>query len=200
MAERIAVFCGSSFGKDEAFKKSAYELGKLIAKENIELVYGAGNSGLMGILANTVLEYGGKVIGVIPEFLKDLEVCHTDITELIVSDTMHQRKNKMYELADYFFILPGGIGTLDEFAEVLTWSQLCIHNKPCALININAYYDKLLEFLNKMVEENFFRKEHLELLIVENSPERALQKSRSFIHSCDIVKWVDEIKGKSDAK
>lgn len=195
MTERAAVFCGSSFGKNKKFQEVAGELGRLLIKEKIELVYGGGNSGLMGEVANSVLELGGKVIGVIPEFLKELEICHTGVTELIISKTMHQRKQKMYELADYFIILPGGIGTIDEFAEVLTWSQLCIHKKACAVINTEGYFDGFLKFLNKTVEEGFFKKEHIDLLIVETSLEKALQKCRSFAHPGNIKKWVDEIKG-----
>ncbi len=196
MSERIGVFCGSSFGKNKKFREVTRKLGKLIAKENIELVYGGGNSGLMGEIANSVLEVGGKVIGVIPESLKDLEMCHTGVSKLIITETMHQRKEKMYELADYFIVLPGGIGTIDEFTEVLTLSQLCVHNKACAVINIDGYFDDFLSFLNKTSEENFFKKEHLDLLIVETSLEKAIQKCRSFVHPNNIGKWVDEIKEK----
>lgn len=193
--ERACVFCGSSLGKNEKFRQTAESLGKLLADENIELVYGGGNSGLMGTVANAALKNGGKVTGVIPEFLKNLEICHTGVSELIISDTMHERKHKMYELSDYFIVLPGGIGTIDEFAEVLTWSQLCIHNKACALINIDGYFDSFLKFLEKTVKENFFKQEHLDLLIVESSPEAALKRCRSFVHPNNIQKWVDEIKG-----
>lgn len=196
MGEKLCLFCGSNTGKNKAFKETAYKLGKLIVKENLELVYGGGSSGLMGIVADSVLEDGGHVTGIIPEMLKDLEICHTGVTNLITSKNMHERKHKMYELADYFFILPGGIGTIDEFAEVLTWSQLCIHNKACALINTDGFFDSFLRFLNKTVEENFFKREHLDLLIVETSLEAALSKCRSFIHPNNMGKWIDEIKGK----
>ncbi len=196
MKERVCVFCGASSGKNETFIKTAEELGRLIAVNNLELVYGGGNSGLMGTVANSVLRNGGRVTGVIPEFLKDLEVCHTGLSELIISDSMHQRKNKMYELADYFIVLPGGIGTIDELAEVLTWSQLCIHKKACALINVDGYFDGFLKFLGKAVEENFFKKDHLDLLIVETSVKTALEKCRSFVYPDNIADWVKEIKEK----
>lgn len=200
MSEKVCVFCGSSFGKDKKFRETAVELGKLIAKEKAGLVYGGGSVGLMGALADSVLENGGKVTGIIPEHLKNLEVCHNGVTELVVTKDMHERKNRMYDLADYFLVLPGGIGTIDELAEVLTWSQLCIHKKACALININGYYDDFIRFLNKSVKENFFKQEHLDMLIITESLEEAFAKCRSFVHPEGISKWVDEIKGKSSGK
>ncbi|MDR1696124.1 MAG: TIGR00730 family Rossman fold protein [Endomicrobium sp.] len=180
MSERICVFCGSNSGKSKIFKETAVALGRLIASEKMELVYGGGKAGLMGSIADSVLENGGKVTGVIPEFLKKRELCHTGLSELIITGTMHARKNKMYELSDYFLVLPGGIGTLDEFAETLTWSQLSIHRKPCALLNVNGYYDSLLRFLDNMVDQNFFEKESREYLITGVCPEEILKKFRNF--------------------
>ena len=182
-------------GNDKKFRETAAELGKLIAKENMKLVYGGGSIGLMGVLADSVLENGGRVTGVIPEYLRNLEVCHNGLSELLVTESMHKRKNKMYELADCFLVLPGGIGTIDELAEVFTWSQLCIHRKPCALININGYYDDFIKFLKKSVEENFLKQEHLDMLIITDSLEEAFEKCRSFVHPEGIRKWVEEIKG-----
>lgn len=198
--EKVCVFCGSSLGKNPKFRETASALGKFIVKENLELVYGGGNSGLMGTIANAVLENGGSVIGVIPEFLKDLEICHTGVSELIISKNMHERKSKMYELADFFIVLPGGIGTLDELAEIFTWSQLCLHKKACAVINIDGYYDDFLNFMKNSVKENFLKQEHLDMLIVDVSIESAIKKCRSFIHPEGIKKWVDEIKGKQSEK
>jgi uncharacterized protein (TIGR00730 family) len=198
--EKVCVFCGASLGKDLKFRETAAVLGRMMAEENIELVYGGGSVGLMGVLADAVLDNGGKVTGVIPEYLKNLEVCHNGVTELVISKNMHERKNKMYELADYFLVLPGGIGTIDELAEVLTWSQLCIHKKACAIININGYFDDFLKFLKKSVAENFFKQEHYDMLIVAGSPEEAFKKCRSFVHPEGINKWVDEIKGKPGGK
>ncbi|MCL2485671.1 MAG: TIGR00730 family Rossman fold protein [Endomicrobia bacterium] len=180
MSKRICVFCGSNNGKDKIFRETAIELGRLIAFEKMELVYGGGKAGLMGAVADSVLENGGKVIGIIPDFLKARELCHTRLSELIITDTMHDRKSKMYALADYFLVLPGGIGTLDEFAETLTWSQLSIHGKPCGLLNVNGYYDYLLKFMDNMVTQNFFEKENLEHLIVDTSSEKILEKFHSF--------------------
>ncbi|MDR2426668.1 MAG: TIGR00730 family Rossman fold protein [Endomicrobium sp.] len=194
MSEKVCVFCGSSLGKDKKFIETAVELGKLIANENAELVYGGGKVGLMGVLANSVLENSAKVIGIIPQQLKDIEVCHNGLNSLIVTKNMHERKNKMYELADYFFVLPGGIGTIDELAEVLTWSQLCIHKKACALINVNGYFDDFIKFLQKSIEEKFFKKEHFDMLIVTDSLEDAFQRCRSFIHPGQIDKWTKETK------
>ena len=194
--EKVCVFCGAALGKDNKFAETALLLGKLMAKQNMELVYGGGSVGLMGILADAVLENGGKVTGVIPEYLKELELCHNGISELFVTENMRERKNKMYELADYFLVLPGGIGTIDELTEVLTLSHLCIHKKACALININGYFDDFIRFLNKSVEENFFKREHMDILIITDSLEEAFEKCRSFVHPEGIHKWVDEIKGK----
>ncbi|MCL2335489.1 MAG: TIGR00730 family Rossman fold protein [Endomicrobia bacterium] len=178
--ERACVFCGASSGRNKNFQKTSKELGKLLAKEKIDLVYGGGNSGLMGALANSVLTNGGKVIGVIPEFLKKFEACHSGLSELIVTESMHKRKEKMYSLADYFIILPGGIGTIDEFSEIFTWSQLCLHSKACALLNVDGYYDAFLDFLNKAVEENFISMEHFSSLIVCTMPDEVLKKCRDF--------------------
>ncbi|AKL97686.1 TIGR00730 family Rossman fold protein [Endomicrobium proavitum] len=179
MSETAAVFCGSSEGKNPAFKAAAENLARIMAKENIELVYGGGNVGLMGVLASGVLKNGGRVTGVIPDFLKNLELAHTGLSELIISQSMHERKQKMYELADYFIVLPGGIGTIDEFAEVFTWSQLDLHKKPCALVNIAGYFDDLLKFFNNSVEETFLKKEHLNSVIIADSVETALEKCRA---------------------
>lgn len=196
--EKVCVFCGSSFGKNKKFSEAAKELGKVIAKNNCDLVYGGGNIGLMGTVADSVLENGGKVYGVIPEFLERLEVSHKELSELIVTDSMHSRKNTMYELADYFIVLPGGLGTIEEMTEVLTWSQLSIHHKACALINIDGFFNNYLKFLDGCVKENFFRKEHFGLLIIEKEPKSALEKCRSFVHPKNLKKWVDEIKGQND--
>jgi uncharacterized protein (TIGR00730 family) len=192
VSEKVCVFCGASLGKDKKFRETAAELGRLIANENAELVYGGGNIGLMGVLANSVLENGGRVTGVIPQHLKELDVCHNGLSELAVTKNMHERKNTMYELADYFFVLPGGIGTIDELAEVITWSQLCIHKKACALINVNGYFDDFLNFLKKSVEEDFFRQEHFDMLIVTDLLQDAFKKCRSFVHPGKIDKWSNK--------
>ena len=151
----MAVFCGSNSGADPLFAEHAKQLGYLLAEKNITLIYGGGNRGLMGTVANAVLEKNGKVIGIIPTLLTKWEVQHENITELIVSDDMHSRKKLLYEKCDAAIILPGGVGTLDEFFEMLTWNQLKIHNKKIFLLNTNGFYDSLLEHIKRMQSEKF---------------------------------------------
>ena len=156
---RISVFCGSSRGTERIFEEQAYELGKTLAVQNIELVYGGANVGLMGTVANGVMENGGKAIGVLPAFLKKVEIANLNLTELVMVDTMHQRKAKMNELSDGVIALPGGFGTLEEFFEMLTWAQLGLHRKPVALLNVDGFYDALLALVDTMVDRGFLRKE-----------------------------------------
>lgn len=151
----IAVFCGSKNGKTPLFQLHANELGKLMAAHQQTLIYGGGNVGIMGVIANTMMENGGTVIGVIPELLKDREHHHEGITELIIVSDMHSRKKRMYELCDAAVILPGGFGTLDELFEMLTWNQLNIHNKKIILLNSGGYYDNLIGHLHQMEAEGF---------------------------------------------
>ena len=160
----ICVFCGSSTGKLPIFKEYAIQLGELIARRNLTLIYGGGKLGLMGLLADTVLKEGGDVIGVIPEFMMDKEVAHHGLTKLIVTDSMHHRKYEMARLADAFAVLPGGLGTLDEMAEILTWNQLSIIKKPIGLLNVNNYYNALLSMLDDMMNAAFLQKEGRSLL------------------------------------
>ena len=172
----ISVFCGSSKGFDSVHSDIARLLGVILAKRNIRLVYGAGNIGLMGVIADAVLENGGQVLGVIPGFLKEKEVCHTSLTELIVTDTMHKRKEIMAENSDGFIILPGGYGTLDEFFEILTWRQLRLHNKPIGLLNVNGFYDHLLAHVRKMWKEGFLKDSNLALVTVSDNLNDLLEK------------------------
>jgi len=151
----IAVFCGSKSGKNPVYEKHAAELGDLIAACGIQLIYGGGNVGLMGVLANSVLAKGGKVTGVIPKVLIEGERQHKGLTELVISDNMHARKKMMYELSDAAIILPGGYGTLDEFFEMITWNQLNIHNKKIYLLNSEGYYAHLVFHLKQMEKEGF---------------------------------------------
>jgi uncharacterized protein (TIGR00730 family) len=153
--QSIAVFCGSKTGNNILFAAHATQLGYLLAKKNITLIYGGGNKGLMASVANGVLEKGGKVIGVIPQVLTEWEHQHEGITELIVVDTMHVRKRMLYEKCDAAIVLPGGYGTLDELFEMLTWNQLSIHDKPIFILNTDGFYDGLLVHINKMLEETF---------------------------------------------
>ena len=155
MSKKLAVYCGSRPGNSPGIIEETKNLGKWIVSQGLELVYGGGSVGIMGVLADAVLENNGKVTGVIPRFLDDKELGHQGIQNLILVDSMHERKLKMVEISDAFLILPGSIGTMDEFFEVLTWRQLGIHDKPIIIWNIEGYYDSLLNQLNQMVEKEF---------------------------------------------
>jgi uncharacterized protein (TIGR00730 family) len=170
----ICVFCGSATGLNPVYAESARELGKLLATSSHNLVYGGGNVGLMGILADSVLSNDGEVIGVIPDFLLQREVGHRGLTRLEVVDSMHQRKKRMAELAHAFIAMPGGWGTLDELAEILTWRQLGIIDQPIGLLNINHYFNPLLEQMRSMVSDGFLREDNVEFLRVEKTAERLL--------------------------
>ena len=147
----IAVFCGSAAGNNPIYTQLAAELGRTFARRGITLVYGAGNVGLMGVMADAALESGGRVVGAIPHFIKDKEVCHTGLTELITVESMHERKRIMADKADGFMSLPGGFGTMDELFEILTWKQLQLHRNPVGLLNWNGYYDHLIAHIGRMV-------------------------------------------------
>lgn len=176
MLRRICIFCGSSSGRRSVYAQAAQSVGRLLAVRGIELVYGGGNVGLMGTLANACLESGGRVIGVIPQSLVDKEVAHTGLTELRVVRSMHERKFLMAELSDAFMALPGGYGTWEELFEMLTWSQLGIHRKACALLNVNGYYDALLKMADLAVDEGFLRGTNRDLLLADADPERLMDR------------------------
>ena len=158
---RVCVFCGSSDGAREIYKQNCHVLAEAMVSKGIDLVYGGASIGLMGAIADAVLARGGKVIGVIPEHLQNYEISHNGLTELLIVPDMHQRKAKMAELADGFIALPGGIGTLEELIEIATWQQLCLHQKPTGLLNIDHYYDSLIDFLSHSVQEKFLKAQHL---------------------------------------
>lgn len=185
----ICVFCGSSEGNDVDVVEQALQLGQQLAQENIALVYGAAKIGIMGKVAEGALAYNGKVIGVIPDFLKLKEVVHLGLTELITTDNMHERKMKMHKLSDGFITLPGGFGTLEELFEIITWSQLGLHQKPIGLLNTNGFYDHLLLMLENMVHNGFLKKSNYELLIVEDDIDRLLQKMKAF-KPVQVPKWL----------
>lgn len=172
--KRIAVFCGSKNGNNPVFQADATRLGKLMAANNITLIYGGGNKGLMGAIANAVMDNGGKAIGVIPEVLLEWEHQHEGITELHVVKDMHIRKKMMYELCDAAIVLPGGNGTLDELFEMLTWNTLNIHNKKIILLNTAGYYQHLVTHIEQMAKEGFLYEEWHERLIVLNSADEAI--------------------------
>ncbi len=173
---RVAVYCGSADGNDPAFLAEARALGKAIAAAGLGVVYGGANVGLMGAVADAALEAGADVIGVLPEVLAGREIAHTGLTRLETVATMHQRKARMVALADAFLILPGGYGTLDEMLEIVTWSQLRLHAKPCILINTLGYWDGLLEFLDSTVTAGFLKPENRALLIVVGSAQEAVER------------------------
>ncbi|MBV1906953.1 MAG: TIGR00730 family Rossman fold protein [Pseudomonadales bacterium] len=188
--KNICVYCGSSSGKRAEYTEHAKSLAKELVERDIGLVYGGANVGLMGTMANAVLGHGGRVLGVIPKSLSDKEVSHYGLTELIVVESMHERKSVMVERSDGFIALPGGLGTLEELFEVLTWSQLGFHTKPCALLNVNQYYDGLSTFLDHAVNEQFVKLTHREMLLVEEDPARLLDKMADYKPPV-VNKWID---------
>ena len=163
----ICVFCGSSTGNNSGYKAAAKQLGKILAARKLTLVYGGGNVGLMGEIANSVLARGGKAIGVIPEFLAEKELVHQGLSELKIVESMHERKAMMAELADGFIAMPGGFGTLEETVEVLTWTQLGLHRKPIGLLNVDGYFDFLYEFFKHMVDEKFLHPEYRDMILIK---------------------------------
>jgi uncharacterized protein (TIGR00730 family) len=188
---RMCVFCGSSKGAREIYARAARHLGLELARRGIELVYGGGNVGLMCVMADAVLGAGGRVIGIIPEQLMARELGHTGIQDLRVVKTMHERKALMAELADGFIAMPGGIGTYEEFFEVLTWAQLGLHVKPCALLNVDGFYNPVLNLLEHAIEERFVRPAHRELVVVEAEPD-ALLDHMARHHAPHLHKWIDK--------
>lgn len=170
----ICVYCGSSPGRIEAYGSAGCALAKSLVSRNIRLVYGGAGIGIMGMVADQVMKLGGQAIGVIPKALAHKEVAHKNLTELHVTQSMHERKMLMAELSDGFIALPGGIGTLEELFEIWTWAQLGFHNKPCGLLNVEGYYDSLIGFLDHVLAEQFVKKEHHAILIVETNPDALL--------------------------
>ncbi len=189
--KRLCVFCGSSRRASKIYTDTAKQLGRVLVKNNIGLVYGGGNVGLMGEIAHTVVEEGGEVIGVIPKALFDKEVAYTTLPDLRVVNSMHERKSLMVELSDGFIALPGGLGTIEEFFEVLTWAQLGIHEKPCGILNINGYFDHLIEFLNYIVSQKFVNKVHQSMILIDNDPVKLIKKLESYEPpKIDKAKWI----------
>ena len=188
---RICVFCGASPGARSEYAEVTTELARVLVGDGIGVVYGGGGVGLMGVLADAVLAEGGEIIGAIPRALVDREIAHRDVTDMRVVGSLHERKALMAELADAFVALPGGIGTLEELFEVYTWAQLGLHNKPCALLNVEGYYDGVAGFLAKAVEERFLREEHHEMLMVETEPAALVKRLREFEPDAVRPKWID---------
>lgn len=187
--KNICVFCGSSIGDNAVYSEKAKELGSLIALQQKRLIYGGGNVGLMGIIADEVLKHGGEVTGVIPHFLFEWEVGHEGLTELIKVDSMHERKLKMSKLADGFIAMPGGFGTLEELSEILTWIQLSIIQKPVGLLNVNGFYDHLVAQMDHMVKEKFLKPENREMVMVSDNSEELVRMMESYKFQ-KTTKWV----------
>lgn len=185
----IAVFCGSSSGNDPDITTQAYLLGETFAKQEITLVYGAAKIGVMGKVAQGALDHKGRVIGVIPEFLKMKEVVHLELSELITTENMHQRKLTIHELSDAFIALPGGFGTFEELFEIITWAQLGLHQKPIGLLNVNGFYDHLISMMKTMVDKGLLKHENHELLIVDQNIESLLDKMYQFKPRL-VPKWL----------
>jgi uncharacterized protein (TIGR00730 family) len=191
--KNITVFCGSSFGTDVIFKEQAELLGKTLARQNIGLVYGGANVGLMGAVADGALSENGTVVGVLPDFLRSKEIAHKGLTELILVESMHERKTKMNDLCDGVIALPGGFGTLEELFEMLTWAQLGLHKKPIAILNTNGFYDALIELLKGMVEKGLLKGANQEMLLVSDSIDDLLNQMKNYIPPT-VGKWIDKKK------
>jgi len=189
----IAVFCGSSTGNNENYKKQAILLGQMMSKKNIDLVYGGAKVGLMGAIAEAVLNEGGKVIGVLPRFLQSKEIAHDQLTQLILVENMHERKTRMHEMSDGVIALPGGFGTIEELFEMLTWSQLGLHQKPIGILNIDGFYDTLISLLDHMVEKGLLKQKNLEMLLVDDNIDSLLSQMEQYVAPY-VPKWIDEEK------
>lgn len=189
--ETICVYCGSNFNGDPALRKAIEDLAETMAAQNIALVFGGGSVGVMGVIADEILKRKGKAIGVIPQFLMDKEVGHKGLTKMIITENMHQRKQKMADLSDGFIILPGGFGTLEEFFEVLTWLQLGLHAKPIGILNVNGFYDPLFLQLDVMVQNRFVKQINRDLVFNETSASDLVHKMQNFKAEPDDVWFRD---------
>lgn len=186
---KICVFCGSREGNDMVINDAAEKLGETLAKNKITLIYGAAKIGIMGIVAKSALKNKGKVIGIIPEFLKMKEVVHLGLTELITTETMHERKLRMHQESDGFMALPGGLGTLEELFEILTWQQLGLHQKPIGILNINGFYDDLIAMLETMVHRGFLSMNHYDLILIDSEIDNLIYKMKNFSKP-RLPKWL----------
>lgn len=187
----ITVFCGSSFGSDPIYQEQATLLGQTLANHHIQLVYGGADVGLMGAVADGALDAGGKVIGVLPHFLQSKEIAHKQLTELILVQTMHERKTKMNELCDGAIVLPGGYGTLEEFFEMITWAQLGLHQKPIGILNIDGFYDDLLNLVQTMVDKGFLKPINRDMLLINNNIDDLLKMMRDY-QAPKVGKWISK--------
>lgn len=189
--KQVVVFCGSSSGNDPAYMAEAYQLGKTLALQNIGVVYGGAKVGLMGAVAQGSLDNGGSVIGVLPHFLSAKEIRHDGLSEMIMVETMHQRKAKMDELSDGIITLPGGFGTMEELFEMLTWAQLGLHKKPIGILNINGYYDELLALIDLMVNKQLLKPINRSMVLVADNINDLLDQMNQY-KAPDVPKWIDK--------
>jgi uncharacterized protein (TIGR00730 family) len=186
---RICVFCGSARGARPAYAESARQLGRALVARGVSLVYGGGHVGLMGVIADAVLEAGGEAIGVIPHALAAREVAHQGLTRLHVVNSMHERKAMMAALADAFVAMPGGFGTYEEFFEAVTWTQLGVHRKPCGLLNVNGFYDPIVQFLDRAVSEGFVKPEHRAAILVDTEAGPLLD-ALATVELPEVARWI----------
>lgn len=186
---QVAVFCGASAGTDTLYVQTGVQLGRELALRNIGIVYGGAKIGVMGAVADGALQAGGKVIGVIPHFLRTREVAHDTLTQLILVDSMHERKTRMHDLSDGFIALPGGFGTMEELFEILTWGQLGLHTKPIGLLNVNGFYDPLIAMARQMLDRGFLRQTHFDMLLTSDSISDLLLKMDSY-RAPDLPQWI----------
>ena len=188
---RVCVFCGSSKGIHPSYQEAAQELARVLVQQRLDLIYGGGGIGLMGILADTVLSLGGKVYGVITDALMAREVAHLQLTELAVVSTMHERKARMSSMADGYIALPGGFGTFEELFEVITWAQLGLHSRPIGLLNVKGYFSPLLELIDHGVREGFIQASHRQLIMASEQPAELVQSLGNYVPHADLDMWVD---------
>lgn len=197
--KKITVFCGSSRGSSSIYAEITKQLADLFCKFNISLVYGGANVGLMGVLANRMLTHNSEVIGIIPQSLVDVEIAHPNLTKSYIVNSMHERKALMEKLSDACIMLPGSTGTLEEFSEMFTWAQLGYHSKPCAILNINHYYDDFLKYLDHSVQEGFLKQVFRDMLIIDSLPEKLMEKIFKF-QAPKEKKWIRNITDKKVIK
>ena len=191
MIKSLCVYCGANFNGDPLLLKAIEDLAFCMVSQRIRLIYGGGSVGVMGVIADEVLKLGGQVTGVIPQFLMDKEVGHRSVTEMVITSNMHERKQKMADLADGFVVLPGGFGTLEEFFEVLTWLQLGLHSKPIGVLNMGGYYDHLFAQMEVMVQHRFLKQSNKDLVFNEADPQVLIQKMSRFSANIDDVWFKD---------
>lgn len=187
----VTVFCGSSAGSDDIYRSEAERLGKALAEQSIKLIYGGAKVGLMGVVANAVLEAGGEVIGVLPRFLRSKEIAHDGLTDLILVESMHDRKTKMHQLSDGVIALPGGYGTLEELFEMLTWAQLGLHKNPIGLLNVNGYFDALIVLVQNMVDKGFLKTANQKMLLSSSDIAVLLQVMNDYV-APEVGKWITD--------